>query len=108
VAAFGYDHNFILGPSGNGEPRLATHVREPRSGRILEVHTTQPGFQFYSGNHLDRTLRGPRGEVYSRHTGFAFETQHFPDLPDQPAFPSTVLCPSERFANTTGYRFTVD
>jgi aldose 1-epimerase len=108
VAALGYDHNFILGPSGSGEPRLAARAREPRNGRILEVHTTQPGLQFYSGNHLDGTLRGPRGEVYSRHTGFAFETQHFPDSPNQPAFPSTVLCPGERFASTTEYRFSVD
>jgi aldose 1-epimerase len=108
VAALGYDHNFILGPSGSGGPRLVARAREPRSGRILEVHTTQPGLQFYSGNHLDGTLRGPSGEVYSRHTGFAFETQHFPDSPNKPAFPSTVLCPGERFASTTEYRFSVD
>jgi aldose 1-epimerase len=105
VAALGYDHNFILGPSGSGEPRLATHVREPRSGRILEVHTTQPGLQFYSGNHLDGTLRGLTGEVYSRHTGFCLETQHFPD---SPAFPCTVLRPGERFASMTEYRFGID
>ena len=108
VAALGYDHNFILGPSRSGEPRLAARARESRSGRILEVHTNQPGLQFYSGNHLDGTLRGPRDEVYSRHTGFALETQHFPDSPNQPAFPSTVLRPGERFASTTEYRFSVD
>jgi aldose 1-epimerase len=72
------------------------------------VHTTQPGIQFYSGNHLDGTLHGPTGKVYNRHTGFAFETQHFPDSPNQPAFPSTVLRPGERFASTTEYRFAVD
>ena len=108
LAALGYDHNFILAASASGAPQFAARAREPRSGRVLEVHTTQPGIQFYSGNHLDGTLRGPTGKVYSRHTGFAFETQHFPDSPNQPAFPGTVLRPGERFASTTEYRFDVD
>jgi aldose 1-epimerase len=105
IAALGYDHNFVLNPPANGEPRFAARARDPRSGRILEVRTTQPGVQFYSGNHLDGTLCGPNGEVYGRHAGFAFETQHFPDSPNQPAFPSTMLRPGERFASTTEYRF---
>jgi aldose 1-epimerase len=104
LAALGYDHNFILGPSA-GKPQFAARAREPRSGRVLEVLTTQPGVQFYSGNHLDGTLHGPDGKVYSRHTGFALETQHFPDSPNQPSFPSTVLRPGEIFASTTEYRF---
>jgi len=108
TAALGYDHNFILGPSAGGEPQLAASAREPQSGRVLEVHTTQPGVQFYSGNHLDGTLRGPDGKIYSRHTGFALETQHFPDSPNQPSFPSTVLRPGEVFASTTEYHFGLD
>ena len=105
ATALGYDHNFILSPSARGGPQLAARAREPHSGRVLEVHTTMPGLQFYSGNHLDGTLRGPNGEVYSRRTGFCLEAQHFPDSPNHPAFPSTVLRPGERFASTTEYRF---
>jgi aldose 1-epimerase len=103
--ALGYDHNFVLGPAANGELRFAARARDPRSGRILEVHTSQPGIQLYSGNHLDGTLRGPHGEVYGRHAGFAFETQHFPDSPNKPVFPATVLSPGEEFRSTTDYRF---
>jgi aldose 1-epimerase len=103
--ALGYDHNFVLGPLSDGEPRLAARARDPQSGRALEVRTTQPGVQFYSGNHLDGTLRGPTGKIYSRHAAFCFETQHFPDSPNQPAFPSTVLRPGMRFASTTEYCF---
>ncbi len=106
--ALGYDHNFLLRTSPKGELRLAARARDPRSGRVLDVHTTQPGLQFYSGNHLNGTLRGPTGKVYSRHTGFCVETQHFPDSPNQPGFPSTVLRPGERFASTTEYRFSID
>jgi aldose 1-epimerase len=105
TAALGYDHNFILRPSASGNPQLAARARELQSGRVLEVHTTQPGVQFYSGNHLDGTLRGPSGKIYSLRTGFALETQHFPDSPNQPSFPSTVLRPGEVFASTTEYRF---
>ena len=108
VAALGYDHNFILNASASGALQFAARAREPHSGRVLEVYTTQPGIQFYSGNHLDGTLHGPTGKVYNRHTGFAFETQHFPDSPHRPAFPSTVLRPGERFASTTEFRFSID
>jgi aldose 1-epimerase len=108
AAALGYDHNFILGPSARATPQLAARAREPRSGRVLEVHTTEPGVQFYSGNHLDGTLRAPTGKVYNRHTGFALEAQHFPDSPNRPAFPSTALRPGGSFASTTEYRFDID
>ena len=72
------------------------------------MYTTQPGIQFYSGNHLDGTLHGPTGKVYNRHTGFAFETQHFPDSPNQPNFASTVLRPGEEYSTQTVFRFSVN
>jgi aldose 1-epimerase len=106
--AQGYDQNFVVRPSANGEPRFAARAREPRAGRYLEVYTTQPGVQFYSSNHLDGTLRGPTGKIYSPRTAFCFEAQHFPDSPNQPAFPGTVLRPGERFTSTTEYRSGVD
>lgn len=106
--ALGYDHNFILSPSARGGPQLAARAHEPRSGRVLEVRTTEPGLQFYSGNHLDGTLRGMNGRVYSPRTGFCLEAQHFPDSPNHPVFPSTVLRPGEQFASTTEYRFDTD
>ncbi|MGD9921802.1 MAG: aldose epimerase family protein [Pseudorhodoplanes sp.] len=105
--ANGYDHNFVLGPA-NGDVRFAARARHPYSGRILDVHTSQPGVQFYSGNNLDGTLRGRNGELYGRHAGLAFETQHFPDSPNRPRFPSTVLSPGDYFISTTEYRFGVD
>jgi aldose 1-epimerase len=106
-AAGGYDHNFVLRRSGEGL-QLAARVREPRSGRVLEVHTTEPGLQVYSGNFLDGTLRGPDGRAFGRHAGFCLETQHFPDSPNQPGFPSTVLRLGERFESTTELRFAID
>ncbi len=106
--AMGYDHNFVLSPQPGGALQLAARARDPQSGRVLEVHTTQPGVQFYSGNHLDGTLRGPTGKVYSPHAAFCFETQHFPDSPHQPAFPSTVLRPGMRFQSSTEYRFDIN
>jgi aldose 1-epimerase len=102
----GYDHNFVLDASGG--LRFAARVKEPQSGRVLEVLTTEPGIQFYSGNQLDGSFRGPNGEVWRRHAGFCLETQHFPDSPNKPAFPSTVLRPGEAFTSTTEYRFSVD
>jgi len=106
--ALGYDHNFVLGLQPGGKPQLAARARDPGSGRVLEVRTTQPGVQFYSGNHLDGKLRGPTGKVYGRHAAFCFETQHFPDSPNQPEFPSTVLRPGMRFTSTTEYSFGID
>jgi aldose 1-epimerase len=85
----------------------AARVREPRSGRVLEIFTTEPGIQFYSGNFLDGTLVGTSGRVYRQTDGFALETQHFPDSPNQENFPSTVLRPGEEYETSTIYRFSV-
>ena len=106
ASAHGYDHNFVLEPGQSTSPALAARVDEPASGRRLEVFTTEPGIQFYSGNFLDGTLVGTSGRTYRQSDGFALETQHFPDSPNRPAFPSTVLRPGERFESTTVYRLT--
>src|SRR5438105_6432866 len=110
----GYDHNFVLdkggigGKGGIGEDMtLAARVYEPTSGRVMEISTTEPGLQFYSGNFLDGTLRGKQGVVYRHRYGFAMETQHFPDSPNKPAFPSTILRPGEDYRTRTIYRFGV-
>jgi aldose 1-epimerase len=103
----GYDHNFVLRRSGDGLVRAA-RVVEPRSGRTLEVLTTEPGLQFYSGNFLDGSIRGKAGHVYGPRSGFCLETQHFPDAPNQPRFPSTILRPGARYRSTTVFRFGVD
>jgi aldose 1-epimerase len=100
----GYDHNFVLNHSG-ATPALAARVREPKTGRVMEVLTTQPGLQFYTGNFLDGTIRGKGGKVYGRRSAFCMETQHFPDSPNKPSFPSTVLKPGQEFRSTTIYRF---
>lgn len=103
----GYDHNFVV----RGEPgdvRLAARVFEPKSGRIMEVHTSEPGIQFYSGNFLDGTLTGKGGQVYHRRTGFCLESQHYPDSPNQPAFPSTILEPGNTYQTQTVYWFSTD
>ena len=97
----GYDHNWVL----RGGPGAAARLRDPGSGRVLEVLTDQPGLQFYSGNLLDGTLVGPGGRAYRSGDGVALETQHFPDSPNRPAFPSTVLRPGGTFRSTTRLRF---
>jgi aldose 1-epimerase len=102
--AGGYDHNFVLQRSADGLVPAAT-VLEPKSGRILEVLTTEPGIQFYSGNFLDGSFAGKDGHVYQRRDGFCLETQHFPDSPNQPSFPSTILQPGVTLRSTTLYRF---
>ncbi len=104
--AGGYDHNFVL--RGGGGLRLAARVNEPGSGRVLEVHTTEPGIQFYSGNFLDGSVPGKGGVRPGYRCGFCLEPQHFPDSPNQPAFPSTVLRPGERYSSRTVYRFGVE
>ncbi|MEG6507616.1 aldose epimerase family protein [Methyloligella sp. 2.7D] len=104
--ALGYDQNFVLTLEDRSEPQLAARVYEPDSGRVLEVKTTQPGVQFYTGNHLTGTLHSPGGAVYAPRTAFCLETQHFPDSPNRPEFPSTVLRPDETFRSSTEYRFT--
>ncbi len=110
LAAKGYDHNFVLNRGGldQGDLGLAARVYEPNSGRVLEVWTTEPGIQFYAGNFLDATLVGASGRLYRQSDGFALETQHFPDSPNKPHFPSTILRPGERFESTTVYRFSTD
>ncbi|MGI9458201.1 MAG: aldose epimerase family protein [Aeoliella sp.] len=102
--AGGYDHNWVLDGEGAG-PVLAARVFEPGSGRILEVLTEEPGLQFYTGNFLDGKLTGKNSVVYRRRAGFCMETQHFPDSPNQPGFPSTILRPGEVYQSTTIYRF---
>jgi len=100
----GYDHNWVLdGHAGTLRP--AVRVTESTSGRILEVSTTEPGVQFYTGNFLDGTITGKGGAVYRRRFGFCLETQHFPDSPNQPSFPSTVLKPGQPYTSTTVYKF---
>jgi aldose 1-epimerase len=96
----GYDINFVLNPSG-----IAARVVEPESGRIMEVTTTEPGVQFYTGNQLDRAIAGKEGGTYGPRHGFCLETQHFPDSPNRPGFPSTVLRPGKKFFSETAYRF---
>ncbi|PSL08534.1 aldose 1-epimerase [Haloactinopolyspora alba] len=100
----GYDHNFVLN-GGDGLDRAAK-LRDPESGRTVSVYTTEPGMQFYSGNFLDGSFAGTSGQVYRQSDGLALETQHFPDSPNQPDFPSTVLRPGEEYESTTVYRFT--
>ena len=101
----GYDHNWILNtPTGQ---HAAATVYEPATGRTMEVTTDQPGIQFYTGNFLDGTLTGKGGTVYGKNAGFCLETQHFPDSPNQPKFPSTVLKPGETFHSVSTYKFGV-
>jgi aldose 1-epimerase len=100
----GYDHNYIL-DGGGPDPLLAARVEEPVSGRVMELLTTEPGVQFYSGNFLDGTETGKGGRVYGQHSGFYLEAQHYPDSPNHPEIPSTVLRPGEVYKQTTVYRF---
>jgi len=100
----GYDHNWVL-KNNAGKLSLAARVYEPRSGRVMEVSTTEPGLQFYSGNFLDGSITGKGGQVYQQRSGFCLETQHFPDSPNKPRFPSTVLKPGQQYTSTTIYKF---
>ena len=101
----GYDHNWVLDKGLTPAPRLAARAYDPQSGRVLEVLTTEPGVQFYTGNFLDGTVTGKEGKVYKHRYAFCLETQHFPDSPNHPAFPSTVLKPGQHYTSTTIYRF---
>jgi aldose 1-epimerase len=101
----GYDHNYVIDRSAGDSLTLAARVYEPTSGRVMEVLTTEPGVQLYTGNFLDGSLTGKNGVVYARRTGFCLETQHYPDSPNQPSFPSTILQPGEEYRSTTVYRF---
>ncbi len=100
----GYDHNWVLNKSGKGMT-LAARVSEPTTGRVMEIHTAEPGIQFYSGNFLDGTITGKGGKVYQHRWGFCLETQHYPDSPNKPNFPSTILRPGEKYETVTMYRF---
>jgi aldose 1-epimerase len=103
----GYDHNWALNRTGDGLSPAA-RVVEPTRGRTLEVSTTEPGMQFYTGNFLDGKLTGKSGRAYSRRSGFCLETQHFPDSPNQPNFPSTILKPGDEYRSRTVFTFGVE
>ena len=101
----GYDHNFVINHSEPGSVSLAAEVYSPNSGRVMKVYTDQPGVQFYTGNFLNGTLVGKDGAVYGRRSAFCLETQHFPDSPNKPMFPSTILQPGDQFASRTIFEF---
>jgi aldose 1-epimerase len=102
----GYDHNFVL--NGSGNMMKAVILQDTVSGRWMEVYTDQPGVQFYGGNFLDGSLTGKNGKKYYNHYGLCLETQHFPDSPNQPEFPNTILRPGEKYSTETVYKFGVD
>lgn len=105
----GYDHNFVLTRGiKNGDLALAAVVHEPTTGRVMQVWTTEPGVQFYTGNFLDGTGTGKGGKPYARRTAFCLETQHFPDSPNHPAFPTTLLKPGAHYHTTTVYKFSAE
>ncbi len=104
----GYDHNWVLNKSEPGVLTLACRVSEHNTGRVLEIYTTEPGLQFYSGNFLDGSITGKNNEVYEYREALVLEAQHFPDSPNHPDFPSTVLEPGEHYTQTTIYKFLTD
>jgi aldose 1-epimerase len=101
--AGGYDHNFVL--NNKGALAKVAELYDGNSGRIMEVYTTEPGMQFYSGNFLDGTITGKKGIIYHKHAGLCLETQHFPDSPNHPHFPNTILRPGDKYSQRTLYRF---
>jgi aldose 1-epimerase len=104
--AGGYDHNFVLDRTGSGLTPAA-RLHDPATGRVVEIHTTEPGLQFYSGNFLDGTIRGKNRRMYGHRGGLCLETQHFPDSPNRPGFPSTVLRPEAEYRSRTAFHFSV-
>jgi aldose 1-epimerase len=100
----GYDHNFVIKRQREGLA-LAAQVYEPTKGRVMEVYTTEPGVQFYSASGLDGSITGKHGHVYAKRSALCLETQHYPDSPNQPEFPSTILRPGQTYRSTTAYRF---
>ncbi len=104
VQGIGYDHNYVLAGSGM---KLAAIVKEPTSGRVMTVRTTEPGVQLYTGNHLNG-VNGKGGHVYAKRHGFCLETQHYPDSPNKPGFPNVILRPGESFQSTTIYQFSAE
>ncbi|HEX6504335.1 MAG TPA: aldose epimerase family protein [Terriglobales bacterium] len=107
VIAHGYDHNFVVNRKDDSLEKAA-RVHEPKSGRVLEVYTTEPGIQLYSANFLDGTIVGKHGYAYKQREAFCLETQHFPDSPNHPSFPSTILRPGKAFHSRTVFKFSVD
>lgn len=101
----GYDHNYVLNKKTPGSLTLAAKVSDPASGRIMEMYTTEPGVQFYTGNYLDGTYKRKEGLVFHKHYGFCLEAQHYPDSPNKPQFPNVILHPGEKYAQTTVYKF---
>ena len=103
----GYDHNWVINLKDGDEPALAATVYEPGSGRFLEIYTTEPGIQFYSGNFLGGSNKGKSGKTYGLRSGLCLETQHYPDSPNKPEFPTVVLNPGETYKTTTIHKFSV-
>ncbi|MCC6507784.1 MAG: galactose mutarotase [Pirellulaceae bacterium] len=104
----GFDHNFVINRApGDASMQLAARVVEPKSGRVLEITTTEPGVQFYCGNFLDGRLKGKSGKAYVKRGGFCLETQHYPDSPNQPKFPSTILEKGKAYSSSTVFKFSV-
>ena len=103
--AGGYDHNWVLNKSDDGILKFAATVYEPNSGRMMEILTTEPGIQFYSGNFLDGSIVGKSDRAYKFRNGFCLETQHYPDSPNKAEFPSVVLRPGEIYNSTTIHKF---
>lgn len=103
----GYDHNFVINSSG-GSLALCARVKDPKSGRVMEVRTTQPGVQFYTGNFLDGSLTGIGGTKYEKHDALCLETQHFPDSPNHPKFPTTELKPGQTYHQVTVFTFSAE
>jgi aldose 1-epimerase len=108
VIGRGYDHNYVLNRSDSTSLELAARLYDPASGRIMDLLTTEPGVQFYSGNFLDGTLVGSSGGMYRQGDGLCLEPQHFPDSPNKPDFPSTTLKPGDTYSSTTLFKFLVD
>lgn len=108
VSGRGYDHDFVINRTSANDLEFAARIYDPSSGRKVEVWTTEPSMQFYTGNFLDGTLVGSSGGLYRQGDGFCLETQHYPDSPNQPAFPSTELKPGDTYQTTTVYAFTTD
>jgi aldose 1-epimerase len=104
---FGYDHNFVLNKTAPKALEMAARVRDPASGRVLEVWSQEPGIQFYSGNFMNDEMTG-KGQIYAYRNAFCLEPQHFPDSPNRPDFPSTILRPGEEYSTVMGYRFATD
>jgi aldose 1-epimerase len=101
----GYDHNWVINRKSAGELALAALLYDPKSGRKMELLTTEPGMQFYSGNFLDGSIMGKSGKPYNYRNGLCLETQHYPDAPNKPSFPTTTLKPGQIFKSTTTHRF---